>query len=61
MTLYTIIATRETQYEFSIEADSEAAAVAEVNRIELEEDIETYAYDWYPLEISDIEEEEEIA
>jgi hypothetical protein len=61
MTLYTIIATRETQYEFSIEADSEAEAIAEVNRIELEEDIETYAYDWYPLEISDIEEEEEIA
>lgn len=61
MPLYTIIATRETQYEFSIEADSEAEAIAEVNRIELEEDIETYAYDWYPLEISDIEEEEEIA
>lgn len=61
MTLYTIIATRETQYEFSIEADSEAEAIAEVNRIELEEDIETYAYDWYPLEITDIEEEEEIA
>ena len=61
MTLYTIIATRETQYEFSIEANSEAEAIAEVNRIELEEDIETYAYDWYPLEISDIEEEEEIA
>jgi hypothetical protein len=61
MTLYTIIATRETQYEFSIEADSEAEAIAEVNRIELNEDIEEYAYDWYPLEITDIEEEEEIA
>ena len=61
MTLYTIIATRETQYEFSIEADSEAEAISEVNRIELNEDIEEYAYDWYPLEITDIEEEEEIA
>jgi hypothetical protein len=31
-----------------------------MNRIELNEDVEEYAYDWYPLEISDIEEEEEV-
>ena len=60
MPLYNIIATRETQYEFSIEADDEASAIAEINRIELNEDVEEYAYDWYPLEISDIEEEEEV-
>ena len=60
MPLYNIIATRETQYEFSIEADDEAAAIAEINRIELNEDIEEYAYDWYPLDITDIEEEEEV-
>ena len=60
MPLFDITATRETIYEFSIEADTEEEALAEVNRIELEEDIESYAYDWYPLEITDIEEAEEL-
>ena len=61
MTLYTIIASRETIYEFNIEADSEAEAIEEMNRIELNEDVEEYAYDWYPLEITEINEEEELA
>jgi hypothetical protein len=60
MTLYTIIASRETIYEFNIEADSEAEAIEEVNRMELNEDIEAYAFDWYPLEITEINEEEEL-
>jgi hypothetical protein len=55
MPLYTILATRETQYEFQIEADSEAEAIEEMNRIELSENVEDYAYDWYPLEVTDIE------
>jgi hypothetical protein len=59
MPLYNIIATRETQYEFSIEAADEASAIEEVNRIELNDNVENYAFDWYPLEITDIEEEEE--
>lgn len=61
MPLYTIIATREVQYEFNIEADTEQEAIDEVQRMELSEDVETYAFDWYPLEITDIEEEEELA
>ena len=61
MTLYTIIATREVQYEFNIEADTEAEAIEEVQRIELSDDVESYAFDWYPLEITEIEEEEELA
>jgi hypothetical protein len=61
MTLYTIIASRETIYEFNIEADSEAEAIEEMNRIELNEDVEEYAYDWYPLEVTEINEEEELA
>lgn len=61
MTLYTIIASRETIYEFNIEADSEAEAIEEMNRIELNEDVEEYAFDWYPLEITEINEEEELA
>jgi hypothetical protein len=60
MPLYTIIAKRETIYEFNFEAGSEEEAIEEMNRIELNEDIEEYAYDWYPLEVTDIEEEEEL-
>ena len=59
MPLYTIIATRETQYEFNIEADDESSAIEEVKRIEINEDVEEYAYDWYPLEITEINEEEQ--
>jgi hypothetical protein len=59
MTLYTIIASRETIYEFNIEADSEAEAIEEMNRMEGSEDVEEYAYDWYPLEVTEINEEEQ--
>ena len=58
MPLYTIIATRKTVYEFNFEAEDEASAIAEMNRIEAYEDIEEYAYDWYPLEVEEINEEE---
>ena len=58
---YTVIASREVHYEFSIEAEDEASAIEEINRIELNEDVEEYAYDWYPLEITEIEEEEELS
>ena len=60
MPLYNITATRETYYQFEIEANDEVDAIAKVNEIEINEDVETYAYDWYPLEITDIEEEEEV-
>jgi len=60
MPMYNITAKRETLYEFSIEADSENEALEQIESIELGEDIEEYAYDWYPLEITDIEEEEEV-
>jgi len=59
MPLYRITATRETHYEFEIEAETEKEALDELNRIELSENVEDYAYDWYPLEVTDIEEEEE--
>ena len=58
MPLYTIIASREIYYEFNIEADSEAEAIQEMNRIELSENAEDYAYDWFPLEVTEINEEE---
>jgi hypothetical protein len=29
-----------------------------MERIELNEDVEEYAYDWYPLEVTEVEEEE---
>ena len=58
MPLYRITATKETRYEFDIEAETEQEALDEMNRIELTENVEDYAYDWYPLEVTDIEEEE---
>ena len=61
MPLYTITATRETYYEFQIEAENEGDALEEIKRIELQDDPEKYAYDWYPLEITDILEEEELS
>jgi hypothetical protein len=60
MPVYEIVATRETYYEFSIEADTEEQALAEVERIELNEDVEEYAFDWYPLEVTDIQIAEEV-
>lgn len=59
MPMYKISAKRETYYDFEIEADSEEEALEEMNRIEMAEDVEVYAIDWYPLEVTDIEEEEE--
>jgi hypothetical protein len=56
MPLYTVIAKRETHYEFNIQVDSEQEIIDEINRIESAEDIEEYAYDWYPLEITEITE-----
>ena len=54
MSLYKITATRETHYEFDIEAESEQEAIDEMNRIEFSENVEDYAYDWYPLEVTDL-------
>lgn len=61
MPLYTITASREIYYEFNIEADSEAEAIQEMNRIELSENAEDYAYDWFPLEVTEINEEEVVS
>jgi hypothetical protein len=58
MPTYTILATRETNYEFVIEADSENEALTKMEQIELNENVEDYAYDWYPLEVTDISEEQ---
>lgn len=61
MPLYTILATKEVYYEFVIEADDEPQALDEFNSIELSGDIDKYEIDSYPLEITDIEVEEELA
>ena len=58
MPRYTVTATRETYYEFEIEATDEHDAEDQMHNLELTGDIETYAYDWYPLEVESIEEEE---
>ena len=58
MTTYRIIAKRETWYEFPIEANSEQEAIEKMNNIEIVAHSEEYAYDWFPLEVQEIQEEE---
>jgi hypothetical protein len=57
MPTYNILAKREIHYEFAIEADSEEEAIEEINRIEVSEDVEEYAYRWNPLMVESIAEE----
>jgi len=59
MPRYTVTATRETYYEFEVEAADEMEAEDQVRQLELEDDIESYAVDWYPIETMDVEEIEE--
>jgi hypothetical protein len=59
MPRYTVTATRETYYEFEVEAIDEADAEDQVHQLELEGDIEEYAVDWYPIQTMDVEEVEE--
>lgn len=59
MPKYTVTATRETYYEFELEATDELDAEDQVRQLELEGEVENYAYDWYPLEVESVEEEEE--
>ena len=54
MTKYNIVAKRETFYEFSIEANSEQEAIEEMNRIDVADNVEDYAYEWFPLEVTSI-------
>jgi hypothetical protein len=58
MPKYNIVAKRETYYELEIEADTEAEAIKEMERREIAENIEDYAYDWFPLDIVELEEVE---
>lgn len=58
MPVFKIEASREVLYEFEVEAETEAEAEDQVRQIEMHEDVEIYAYGWYPLDITSIEEEE---
>lgn len=55
MPRYTIIAKREVFYEIPIQANSEQEALEEMNRIDISEDIEEYAYEWSPFLVTEIE------
>jgi|688.fasta_scaffold852848_2 hypothetical protein len=54
MTMYSINASRTIDYEFEIEANSEQEAIAIMNTIELSENAEEYAYNWYPMQVIEI-------
>jgi len=60
MPKYMINAYRETYYSFEVEADSVDNAIEQMKVIELTENVEDYAYDWYPLEVDEINELETI-
>jgi hypothetical protein len=55
MTNYTILAKRETYYEFPIEADSEQEAIDKMRNIDDVADVDDYAYDFSALVVSSIE------
>ena len=60
MTKYMINAYREIYYSFEVEADNVDNAIEQMRTIELTENVEDYAYDWYPLEVDEINELETI-
>lgn len=60
MTKYTINAYREIYYSFEVEAEDVDKAIEQMRTIELTDNVETYAYDWYPLEVDEITELETI-
>jgi hypothetical protein len=59
MPQYTITASREVFYEFDIVADSKDEAIQEMQRIDLFENAEDYAYNWLPLQLIPDEEKED--
>jgi hypothetical protein len=59
MPKYTITASREVFYEFDIIADSKEEAIQEMQRIDLFENAEDYAYNWAPLQVVSDEEKED--
>ena len=56
MPKYMINAYREIYYSFEVEADNVDNAIEQMRSIELTENVEDYAYDWYPLELDEINE-----
>ena len=60
MPKYTINCYREIYYSFELEADDVDKAIEQMRTIELTDNVEDYAYDWYPLEIDEITELETI-
>jgi hypothetical protein len=56
MPKYMINAYREIYYSFEVEADNVDNAIEQMRTIELTENVEDYAYDWYPLEVDEITE-----
>ena len=55
-----INAYREIYYSFEVEADNVDKAIDEMKTLELTDNVETYAYDWYPLEVDEITELETV-
>jgi len=57
MPKYLITGKRETIYEFEIEAEDVDSAIAQIEAMQMTDEVEQYAIDWYPIEIDEVEEE----
>jgi hypothetical protein len=51
---FTIFATRETKYEFPIEAENEADAIEKMELIDISQDVEEYAYEYSAFTVTEI-------
>jgi hypothetical protein len=52
--LFKVTAKRETFYEFVFEAENSETAVEMMCEIESSEEVEEYAYDWWPLTVETV-------
>ena len=57
MPKYLITGKRETIYEFEIDAEDVDSAIAQIEAMQMTDEVEQYAIDWYPIEIDEVEEE----
>jgi hypothetical protein len=55
MPQFTIFATRETKYEFPIDADTEAEAMEKMELIDISQDADEYAYEYSAFTVTAIE------
>ena len=59
MTKYTINASRKIHYLFELEANTPNEAIDEMNRIDVSENAEDFAFEWEAFDVAEIKELEQ--